>query len=321
MKNSKILLSFVGTNDAGKLLEKPDGAILTALKNEKFDIVYLLWNKGSSNKISYQEISEYLKKEIKKRKLAQKIFINELHIKNVTDHNRIYVTLKDFTDNLPKSEELEYKAAISSGTPAMQVCWILLAESGDFSENYPLRLIQVKDPKFGKSENIPVKIDTSLPRIVRMKEEVAELKKDLLPVAKITIAKPGLFIGEKEIPLAPIELSYYRYFADRVISDKGLEKFSGFNTTIAFLKRINEIHAEFFPDLDSNRMELEKFIKDEMGISLSTFRGNVSKINKKLKNAIDKDAVLESFQINVEGQRGAKFYGIKAPKEKIEIVI
>lgn len=36
-----ILLSFIGTNDAGKLIDKNDGAILTALSNEKFDEVIL----------------------------------------------------------------------------------------------------------------------------------------------------------------------------------------------------------------------------------------------------------------------------------------
>ena len=80
----------------------------------------------------------------------------------------------------------------------MQVCWILLSESGDFSDSNPLRLVQIKDPKFGKSENVPVKIDTSLPRIVRLKEEVKGLK-DLLPSAIISISKPGLIIDDKEI--------------------------------------------------------------------------------------------------------------------------
>jgi hypothetical protein len=135
----------------------------------------------------------------------------------------------------------------------MQVCWILLAESGDFSQSNPLQLIKVSDPKFGISKNIPVKIDTALPRIVRLKDEIDNLKKELLPVAKITISKPQLEIGETIIPLSPIELSYYRYFFERILEGKGEEKFSGFITPDYFLKRIIEIHQEFYPDLDSNR--------------------------------------------------------------------
>ena len=318
-KKSKILLSFVGSNDAGKLNDKPDGAILTALKNEWFDQVLLLWNRGKTNEITYEKIALYLEKEIIKRKLAKSVSSTELPITDVTNHNRIYILLKDYTEILDKSEIFSYTAAISSGTPSMQVCWILLSESGDFSESNPLRLVQIKDPKFGKSENVTVKIDTSLPRIVRLKEEVKGLK-DLLPSTKIKISKPGLIIEDTEIGLAPMELSYYRYFAERIIDGKGLEKFSGISTSNAFLKRIIEIHTEFFPDLDSNRMDLEEMERNKIGLSLYTFRGNVSKINKKIKNLIVKDAVLEAFQISIEGQRGAKFYGIKAPKDKIQIV-
>ena len=186
MKRKNIFLSFIGSNDAGKLLNSSDGAILTALTNQKFDEAILFWNKGNVKNITYEEIADYLKVEILKRKLTNKASIHEFIISDVTDHNIIYLILKDFTDKLDKSPNLSYSAAISSGTPSMQVCWILLAESGDFSENNPLHLIKVKDPKFGKSENIPVKIDTSLPHIIRLKEEVQTLKKDLIPTAAIS---------------------------------------------------------------------------------------------------------------------------------------
>ena len=202
----------------------------------------------------------------------------------------------------------------------MQVCWILLAESGDFSENNPLHLIKVKDPKFGKSENIPVNIDTSLPRIIRLKEEVQTLKKDLIPAAIITISKPGLTIGDIEIQLPPMGLTYYRYFAERVLNGGKMERFMGYNTTKAFLNRIIEIHAEFYPNLDSHRMDLEDMRKKDIGLSLSTFRGNVSKTNKNIKKEIDNETIYDTFHISIEGPRGAKFYGIKAPKEKISLV-
>jgi hypothetical protein len=41
----KILISFVGVNDAGKLAGEKDGAILTALENENFDEMISLWAK------------------------------------------------------------------------------------------------------------------------------------------------------------------------------------------------------------------------------------------------------------------------------------
>ena len=147
MKNQKkILLSFVGTNDAGKLIGKNDGAILTALKKQKFDEVILLWNRTQIGEVKYEKVVKYLKREIMKRKYASKISDKEFKLSDVTDHNQIYLKLKEFTDTLPKNKSYSYTAAISSGTPAMQVCWTLFAESGDFTETIPLQLIKIKDP-------------------------------------------------------------------------------------------------------------------------------------------------------------------------------
>jgi len=331
-KQKKILLSFVGTKDAGKLIGNNDGAILTALKQQKFDEVILLWNAAIVEEVVYEKnraivvevvyekVVKYLKREIIKRKYASKVSDQEIKLSDVTDHNQIYLQLKEFTDTLPKNKSYSYTAAISSGTPAMQVCWILLAESGDFSETNPLLLIKIKDPKFGQSENIPVKIDTSLPRIVRLKNEVESLKKDLIPIARVTISKPLLRIGDSDIILAPMELTYYKYFAERVIGGKGDEKFTGFSTTNAFLDRVIEIHEELFPDLDTNRMDLINIRKKDIGLSIYTFRGNISKLNKKIKGALQNKSIAKTFEISSEGGRGAKFYGIKAPRDKIKIV-
>ena len=316
----KVLLSFVGINDAGELIGNNDGAILTALNNESFDEVILFWNDNKKAKPDFKEIANYLSKEIIRRKLAHKVNLIELKIPDVTDHNQIYIELKNFCESLEKSNHLSYTAAISSGTPAMQVCWILLAESGDFSESNPLNLIKVSDPKFGISKNVPVKIDTALPRIVRLKDEIDNLKKELLPVAKITISKPQLEIGETIIPLSPIELSYYRYFVERILEGKGGEKFSGFITPHYFLKRIIEIHQEFYPDLDSNRFELENIYKKNLGLSIYTFRGNISKINKKLRENLKVETLIKNFMIYSEGNRGAKFYGIKASADKFLLI-
>lgn len=319
-KNKKVLISFAGNNDAGALAGKPDGAILTALKNEKFDEVILLYNHPLDAPVDYSKVVYYLDSEIISRKLARKVVKIQLPIENVTDHNHIYLILKDFADMLIKTPRVEFTAAISSGTPAMQVCWILLAESGDFSEEFPLRLIQVTDPKFGTSQNIPVKIDTTLPRIIRLKEEIAELKKELIPPAVISFEKPVLTIGGVIIPLSPVELAYYIYFAERNTQGKGEEKFSGFTAGNDFLKRILELHTRLFPSLDTNRIDLEKMLRKGTGLAMTTFRGNVSKINSKIRMMIDNAEVCRTYEITASGTRGAKFYGIHAPQGKIRFI-
>jgi hypothetical protein len=316
----KILLSFIGTNDAGALLDKKDGAILTALSNEKFDEVILLWNEAKiKDEFEYSDVLLYLKREIKKRKLAKKMADNELSLKDVTDHNEIYLQLKDFTINLNKNVNNEYTAAISSGTPSMQVCWILLAESGDFSMDFPLRIMKVTDPKFGKSRNIDVKLNTSLPRIIGLQKEIDDLKNDLIPEAVLDIKHGSLKIGEVTIALSPVEFCYYRYFAQRNINDEELEKFSGYNVSKRFIKLIYSYHEESFPDLDANRFDMEEMLRKGYELPITTFRGHISKINKKLKNALRNESLTKVFQIQNEGTRGAKFYGLKTLLHKINI--
>lgn len=321
-KQKKILLSFVGSNDAGKLLSDKDGAILTALKNEKFDEVILLWTEGEvkGSEIKYSDIVRHIRREIKKRKLADKSTDEELFIKDVTDHNEIYIKLKEFTDTLEKDGDVKFSAAISSGTPAMSVCWILLAESGDFSEKNPLKLIKVKDPRYGKQGNAEVKLGTGLPKIISLREEINKLKEDLIPEAFINVKLGSLTIGNTIIKLSPIEFCYYRYFAERAIDELDFERFSGLWVSLDFMEKIYSFHEESFEFLDLNREELKKLIEKGTQLGIQTFRGNISKLNKKIKNSLNNQSLFEQFSISTIGTRGARCYGIKAPKEKIKFI-
>lgn len=319
-KQKNILLSFVGSNDAGKLKGPFDGVILCALTNEKFDEAYLLWNKSGRKDLDFNKISKYVKDEASKRKLCEKVFIKELPIKDVADHNVVYPKLKEFCDSLIKEKSCSYFASISSGTPAMQVCWILLAESGEFSLEHQLNLFRVSDPKFSKPVNIPVRIDTSLPQIKRLKSEVESIKKDLIPNAVIDVERGQLKIGEIIVALSPMEFCYYRYFAERVMDGLGSEKYSGFWTTRKFLESIYQFHEESFFDLESMRDDIKHLLKDGKELLLTTFRGNVTKANKKIHRDLDNDTLAKEFEISSEGNRGAKFYGIKASADKIRIV-
>jgi hypothetical protein len=313
----KKLISFVGSNDAGN--EGKDGTILSALSNEKFDEAILLWNQSNNRNLNFGEIASYLKRTIKKRRLTKEVSSFELKINDVTDHNEIYSKLKEFTESLDKSEPNSYTAAISSGTPAMQVCWILLAESGDFSETNPLRLIKVADPRYSESKNIPVKLNTSLPKIISLKNENIQLKKDFLPVVHLFIETGKVFIGNIELQFAPVEFAYYRYFLEKAKEGNNMEKISGLSIPIHFLEKVYQFHEESFPVLDINREEIRKAIKSNKELGITTFRGNVTKINRKIKELINNKSVVEQFEITSQGKRGAKFYGILASQDKIII--
>lgn len=186
----------------------------------------------------------------------------------------------------------------------------MLGESGDFSEEFPLRLIKVADPRFGKSRNVEVKLDTTLPKIIKMRNELKELK-NVLPSVKLDIKRGKVFVGEKEIDFAPIEFCYYRYFVEL--------KLSGMEVSENFLKKIIEFHKETFSEYDSVRQSLEEMLNKGWGLSTNTFRSNISKLNKKLFAALNNESLCKLFSIKADGKRGARFYGIEASKEKFKI--
>lgn len=315
-RNINILLSFVGTNDRGNPITGDDGAILTVFKQRDFDEVHLLWNESQLIGIDFHGIAKYVRETIQNRGYCSKVFLHEFKCADVTDHNAIYPELLKFCRTIEASKESQFTAAIASGTPAMQACWIMLAESGDF----PVALIRSNEARYGKPLVTTVKLGTGLPRIVSLEKENAELKKlnvELLHRLVLDIDQGQTMIGDIVIFLSPMEFSYYRYFAERVIRGLGFERISGITAPRHFLVKIIEYHKESFPDSELLRVELEKLLKHKQDLDVRTFRANVSKLNTKIRLALGKSAWSDIFIIASEGKRHAKHYGLKTPSEKI----
>ncbi|MBK6504254.1 MAG: hypothetical protein IPG02_00905 [Ignavibacteria bacterium] len=155
-----------------------------------------------------------------------------MKIKDPTDHNEIYPKLLKYLESVQKSG-FTYTAAISSGTPSMQACWILIAESGAF----PLKLVRSDDPKWGVPVVRKVKLSAALPRIEKIKKENIELKKSALEKLTIDKKKPEVRIGEKVIDLTPIEFVYYRFFAERARRDEEHLRFGGLDVRKNFIRK------------------------------------------------------------------------------------
>jgi len=331
MRRSKkhIFLSFVGSNDIGKLAGPTDGAILTALSSKKFTDVYLLWNDGKGKSGSFKEIAEYLQNEILKRNYAERVTLVQFLLDDVADHNKVYPALKSFCDTLNKEKSCVYTAGISSGTPSMQVSWILLAESGDFSSANPLTLIRSIEPKFSNKKIVEVKLDTTLPRIIGMQNQIESLqsenkkltkeKLDLFPMVNLSISKGMVTVGEKELALSPILFCYYRYFLLRAKDEQEFERFSIYGTSVYFVKSIYKFHEESYKDSDVAREEMRKMIKDGHGISKETFLSNISKIKSAVKKTVTAASLIQYYMISAQGKRHATTYGMLLPKEKISI--
>ena len=304
----EILITFVGNNDFN--LDK-DGAVLTVFKKRKFDEVHLLWNVSEYK--NFFEIASYVRKEIEKRKYCKKVITHSFDCEDVTDHNEIYPKLLEICKSI-NSKDKKFTAAIASGTPSMQACWILMAESGDF----PLKLIRSDEAKFGKPIVREVKLSTSLPRIMRLKEENEELKKErksLLPSLTINIRKGEIKIGKDELNLSPVEFSYYRYFIERAFKEEEYLRIDIDTVPDEFYKSILKNHRDTFPQADSNRMFSEK----NKCITTPTFRSNISKLNKKIKTLFDNNAASYYYLIESKGKRYRKSFGVNLSKEKIRI--
>jgi hypothetical protein len=315
-KSHKILLSFVGTNDAGKMKGEQDGAILTVFRERSFDEVHLLWNSSKNKGIDYKAIAAYVAKEIVERSLCEKVTLHEFMCNDVTNHNEIYPQLLSFCKSLGVDAHRKYTAAIASGTPAMQVCWILMAESGDF----PIELIRSNEPKYGKPLVIPIKLGTGLPRILRLEEEnklLQKEKQELIPQLFIDVKNGLAKVDKVTLDLSPIEFCYYRYFAGRKLISDEFERISGILVPEVFVEKLLLYRKESFPDKETSEKENREL--RERGISTTTFRSNVSKANVGIHKMLKNKSLAKLFEIAIEGKKNSKLYGLRLPKSKILI--
>ncbi|MBS1553127.1 MAG: hypothetical protein JST15_13760 [Bacteroidetes bacterium] len=304
----KVLISFASINDSNR---EKDGAILTVFKKRRFDEVHLIWNPSEFR--NFFEIAKYIKSEIEKRKYCRKVTIHTFECDDVTDHNEIYPKLLNLCRTLD-TKSRSFTAAIASGTPSMQACWILMAESGDF----PLKLIRSDDAKYGKPIVREVKLSAALPRILRLQEENEELKRErkgLLPKVILNITKAFIIIGKEELYLSPVEFSYYRYFLERAKSEKQYLRIDIDEVPEEFYRSVMKFHKDSFPQADSNRFFTEK----NKSIASATFRANTAKLNKKIRSLLGAATVSNYFIIESVGKRFRKSYGINLPQENIRI--
>lgn len=306
MKTS--LISFVGTNDKGEVIDgkKTEGAIITALQERKFNQLHLLWNPTKSGITDYYKIASHVEEIAVKKKYfkAEDISLHSFECKNVSDHNEIYPKLLEFCKSLPKG--IEYTAAIASGTSAMQVCWILMAESGDFK----IKLIRSNEPKYGKPLTKEVKLGTGLPKIQKLEKEnrlyLKEAKKNLLPV-EIDTKYAKVNIAGIDLRLSPIEFCYYLLFLKRVIDERAPIQVTVNKPSTSFIQTLTKYYSAIFPHMEIRSGEN------------TSFHSNITKINGKIKKLIDNKVVSRYYTIQSDGPRGRKFYSINLDRSKIKL--
>jgi hypothetical protein len=306
-KKKEILISFVGKKD------KPKGAILTLLEAKRFDEVNLIWTKSNKEETDYFKIAGYIEEKIYATKLCKKVILHPMQLKNVTDHNEIYIKLLTLCKNQfeTRLNDINLTAAISSGTPSMHTCWVLMSELGDF----PMILLQIYKPKHSEVPYVEVKAGTGLPKITKLEEEIFGLK----PEVTLTINPPSLTIDNQKVILGAIEFCYYRYFLIRAKSREKYMQTRGFELPGEVLECIIEFHNESFPNQDQDILGYRKMKNKEEQITTDRFLPNRSKINKKIRRIFNNPNRSRYCEIESDGMKTAKKYGINLPPEKIKI--
>lgn len=148
----KILLTFTGFHDPFALSpatgEMRAGPILTVVAERAFDRVYLFTTPKAA------EISDKTATAILERHPGVDVEILEVPLKDPTNYLGILKQLRSHFKKLNAAHpDAEYSISVSSGTPHMHACWLLLAASGEI----PATILQSSPPEFVPEGRSPVR--------------------------------------------------------------------------------------------------------------------------------------------------------------------
>lgn len=308
------LFSFVGVTDLN-LLDQQRGPILTAVDGLKPKNVILIATTGVGVRYDLVSAASKLQRMIKSNSPITKVSIVTMDIDDPTDHNEIYPKLRELV-SIYATKHARLLAAISSGTPSMQVCWVLLAESGEVK----LSLYRTTEAELTKTPVREVRLDASLPRIIALEEENATLKAIAIPAVEMAVKKGLVTIGTTVIDFSPLQFAYYRFFLERLAScgptDEPRFRVSGMFTEELFAQKILAFKRESFPNASDSDGTYGK--RNEPMIPAEQFRSNLTKLNRKLQQALG-DTLASYYCIEADGPRQAKTYGMRLDKSKVRI--
>jgi len=312
-----VLLTFVGAQDP-KNKDGKDGPILTVLKNynKKFDSIKLLYTTGKrGDGTSFNDLANETRKAILEKQYSSDIELQLFDCKNPVDHNEVYFTLLRFCEtlNIPNAQ---FTAAVASGTPTMQACWILISESGDF----PMTLIRSNEPQFGVPIISKVKLGTIAKRILNLKKQYARVQPDLTINSPINVKKCSIMIGNDSVLLGVMLFGIYRYFAEKAKCTDPMVFIRSDQLDKNMYEAILNYAFESFPRsaaIDTAREEMKEY----GAIDFSTFRTYITKINKSIEAKLKNPEIIKNYEISRNVRRGGpKEYWMAAPAKKIKII-
>jgi len=149
-----VLLSFVGFHDPyGQSVvdgQRQAGPILTALAEREFGALVLFATPGSAGSAESTLIA------VKEHHPECPVTLIHLSIEDPTDYALIFGELRRCLQIVQRQfDDTNLYASVSSGTPHMHTCWIMLVASGEL----PAILLQSRPPQFVSGAHAVTEID------------------------------------------------------------------------------------------------------------------------------------------------------------------
>lgn len=309
-----VLMTFVGTTDI-KLIDERKGPAIAAVLELQPTSVVLIATTGAGARHDLLDGAAQFAKLVKREAPGARTSIVTMDIDDPTDHNEIYPKLRDIVQ-AHAQPHVPLVAAISSGTPSMQVCWILLAESGDAR----ITLYRTVERELTDRPLREVRLDSALPRIIALEEENKHLRQIAIQPLALRIHDGIVTVGSTIIGLSPMQFAYYRFFVERIKAAKGGSdasyRVSARVMDDAFTSKIDAYLNESFPDRSDSDGRYGG--KKSRVIPTEYFRSTLSKINKKFSDSLD-ESLADYYIIHVVGPKQARKYGLRIDHEKIRI--
>lgn len=145
-----IYLSFIGNHDKIKSELDSFGATSSIFFSYKESIskIYLIVTISKTNDFNYLEIANANKEILEKSKPGLVVELIKLYLDNPVDFDLVYPKMFDLLSSLNEQEHFQNEEKvvnISSGTPTMTTCWVLLSQSGILTNS---KLVQSFESKY-----------------------------------------------------------------------------------------------------------------------------------------------------------------------------
>lgn len=204
--------SFIGNHDAINSESNEFGAFVNIFKEYQKDIKKVfLFVTTPTKTIDYFKIANDNIKIINEVRRDVEVEIIEFKVQNPVDYDIVYPNLLDKVLEVVQKNKIKKEKSIiniTSGTPTMTACWVLLSQSGIIPNAIPVQSFQSKFSRKGKTtEEVNFNIDdfpkitapSSMKRQITILSREKENLEERLEVEKLKQVLPSIIGESKQI--------------------------------------------------------------------------------------------------------------------------